>query len=94
MLFAVICRDKPDHGDVRAANRPAHLEHLARQGESIRLAGPLLDGAAAAPVGSLIVIEAPDRAGAEAFAADDPYAQAGLFASVEITPFRQVLPAA
>ena len=31
-------------------------------------------------------------AGTVAFAADDPYARAGLFASVAVTAWRQVLP--
>jgi uncharacterized protein YciI len=34
----------------------------------------------------------PDRRAAVAFAADDPYARAGLFASVAVTAWRQVLP--
>jgi uncharacterized protein YciI len=42
------------------------------------------------PCGSLLVVEAADRAEAEAFAAADPYAKAGLFESVAIRPFRTV----
>ncbi len=92
MLFALTCRDKPGFLEVRKANRTAHLDYLAQQGPMIRLAGPLLDDAGAAPAGSLIILDVPDRAAAEAFAAGDPYARAGLFASVAIDPFRQVLP--
>jgi uncharacterized protein YciI len=42
------------------------------------------------PCGSLLVVEAADRAAAEAFAAADPYAKAGLFESVVVRPFRAV----
>jgi uncharacterized protein YciI len=42
------------------------------------------------PCGSMLVVEAADRAEAEAFAAADPYAKAGLFESVVIRPFRAV----
>ena len=93
MLFVLTCRDRPGHLEVRKANRAAHLDYLAERAAQIRLAGPLLDPADA-PAGSLIVIEVADRAAAEAFAAGDPYAKAGLFASVDIDPFRQVVPAA
>jgi uncharacterized protein YciI len=37
--------------------------------------------------GSLFIIEAEDIAAAEAFVADDPYNQAGLFETVVIRPF-------
>ncbi|TIU11566.1 MAG: hypothetical protein E5W44_10355, partial [Mesorhizobium sp.] len=52
-------------------------------------AGPFLD-AAGKPDGSLVMIEAPDMAGAQALAAADPYAKAGLFESVEIRPWNWV----
>ena len=56
----------------------------------MRLAGPFMD-AAGQSVGSLLLIEVEDQAAAEAFAAADPYAQAGLFASVEVKPWRAVI---
>lgn len=40
------------------------------------------------PMGSLLIIEAADLAAAEHAAANDPYAQAGLFAEVEVRPYR------
>ena len=45
-----------------------------------------------AMIGSVLIIEAADRAEAEAFAAGDPYAKAGLFESVTIKPFKKVFP--
>jgi hypothetical protein len=38
--------------------------------------------------GSMLIIEVADRAAAEAFAASDPYAVAGLFERVEIRAWR------
>jgi uncharacterized protein YciI len=89
MLFAITCTDKPGGLDIRRATRPAHLDHLTAHERDLVLVGPLLD-AAGQPCGSLLVIEAADRAAAEAFAAADPYAKAGLFESVVIRPFRTV----
>jgi hypothetical protein len=86
-LFVLSCIDRPDGLQQRLAVREAHLAWLAGHGEMVRLAGPYL-GADGQPVGSMLVIEAPDLAAAQAFAAADPYALAGLFRSVEIRPWR------
>ena len=85
MLFAFICRDKPGHLQTRLDARPAHLEFLngLNQAGALKFAGPLL-GDDGKPNGTLAVVEAADKAAAQAIAADDPYASAGLFDSVEI----------
>ncbi len=85
--FFAVCTDKPDSGALRAATRPTHLDFLAAQGDAVRVGGPFLNDAGD-PVGSLLIIEAADRAAAEALLARDPYAVAGLFASVEVRPWR------
>ena len=91
MIFTIICRDKPDHLDVRLTNRPTHLSYLEDLNEKgmLKFAGPFL-GDDGKPTGSLVAIEVDDRAAAEAIAAGDPYAKAGLFASVEIQPWNWV----
>lgn len=89
MLFALINTDRPNSLDLRMATRPAHLEWLADHQSKLISGGALLD-TDGKPAGSLIVIEAEDRAAAEAFAAADPYTKAGLFESTVVRPFRQV----
>ncbi len=89
MLFAVMCDDKPGAIEVRKANRPAHVEYLKTSGP-VRQAGPFLD-AEGQMVGSLVIIDVPDQAAADAWAANDPYALAGLFASVSIRPWNRVI---
>lgn len=92
MLFALYCVDKANSGQVRAANRPAHLEHLNAHAQHIKFAGPMMTDDGSAMLGSLLLLEFPDRAGAEAYARNDPYTKAGLFAEVRITAVKQVLP--
>lgn len=92
MIFMFHCKDKPGSADVRAANRAAHLEHLEGCKDRIVAGGPLLNDEGTGMVGSLLLVECADRADAEAFAAADPYAKAGLFESVEIRPWRRVFP--
>ena len=89
MLFAVINTDRPGSLDLRLATRQAHLAYLESQAARIVSGGAMLD-AAGQPAGSLLVIEAEDRAAVEAFAAADPYTRAGLFESTVVRPFRQV----
>ena len=90
MLFALICTDKPGHLQVRMDTRPAHLAYLESLGENLKAAGPFL-GDDGKPVGSLVIIKADDVAGAQATAAADPYAKAGLFSAVEIKPWNWVI---
>lgn len=92
MNFVLYCVDKPGHGQVRADNRPAHLDYLKSKLDQIVIAGPMLDDDGESVLGSLLVIEAADRAEAEAFATGDPYAKAGLFESVTVKAYRKVLP--
>jgi len=87
MLWCIHCEDKPDSLELRQATRPAHVEYLGQF--EIPVAGPLLDGDGNM-CGSCIFLEAPDRATAEAFAANDPYALAGLFAKVSVEEFMTV----
>ena len=90
MLFSITCHDKPDHLALRMSTRPSHLAYLAPFAAGIVVAGPLLD-AQGQPCGSAFVLDCADRAAAEAFAAGDPYAEAGLFAATTIFGFRMVL---
>ena len=91
MYFAIHCIDKPGSADLRAATRAEHLNYLNGLSDRILAGGPLLglDGAA---IGSLLIIDFDDRKAAIAFAAADPYAEAGLFASVAVTAWRKVFP--
>ena len=87
-LFVVICRDKPGHLSVRLDTRQAHLGFLQEKGV-VRMAGPLMtDGEMR---GSLIVIEADSLEDAQGWAAADPYKSAGLFESVEVIEWKQVI---
>lgn len=88
MYFVIHAIDRSDAGTLRGRTRPAHLDYLG--GFDILFGGPMLDDDGAM-CGSLIVVQAEDRAAAEAFTAGDPYALAGLFEAVTITAMKPVL---
>jgi uncharacterized protein YciI len=99
MLYAFYCEDVPGSLPLRKQARPAHLERLeALQTEGrLLLAGPFPAVDAADPgeagfTGSLIVGEFESLEAAEAWAADDPYRHAGVYAKVTVKPFKKVLP--
>jgi uncharacterized protein YciI len=56
----------------------------------LQMAGPFLNGDDAM-CGSLLIIEADDIAAAQALAAEDPYAKAGLFSDVRIEAWKKVI---
>lgn len=91
MLFALTCKDKPDHLQVRLDNRPAHLDFLRKLNKAgtLKFAGPFLDDDGK-PCGSLVVVEAASKEDAARIGTDDPYAKAGLFDSVKIRAWNWV----
>ena len=99
MFYAIIANDVDGSLEKRLAARPAHLERLNALLDEGRLllAGPhpaidTEEPGEAGFSGSLIVAEFKSLEDAEAWAADDPYQQAGVYASVTIKPFKKVLP--
>jgi uncharacterized protein YciI len=84
MLYALICTDKPNSLALRNANRPEHVAYLEGLGETLVFAGPFTEADGETMNGSLVVIEAASLEAARKIAAGDPFARAGLFASVDI----------
>ncbi|MGA7979310.1 MAG: YciI family protein [Chromatiaceae bacterium] len=100
MYYAIIAKDVNDSLQARLAARPAHLERLRRLQDEGRLvlAGPhpAIDSEDPGPAGftgSLIVAEFPDLEEARTWAGEDPYVRAGVYADVQVKPFRKVFPA-
>jgi uncharacterized protein YciI len=87
MLYVLICTDKSNSLAIRKANRPQHLAYLESLGDILVFAGPFTEEDGITMNGSLLVIEAPSLSSARDIAEGDPFARAGLFASVEIRPW-------
>lgn len=89
MLIALIARDKDGALQVRKDNRDAHLAYIKETGVVLH-AGPLLN-AAGEMAGSLFALNLEDMDAAKAWAANDPYAKAGLFQDVELVHWNKVI---
>lgn len=99
MLYAILGEDAPDSLDKRLRARPAHLERLNQLQAAGRLllAGPFpaIDSADPGPAGfngSLIVAEFNSLTEAKNWADADPYVAAGVYARVNVQPFKKVFP--
>lgn len=89
MRVALFCHDKPGALQIRKDNRAAHLAHIESTGV-VEMAGPLLNPEGDM-CGSLIVLDVEGLQQAQDWAAADPYAKAGLFASVSISEWKKVV---
>ena len=71
--------------ELREAGMVGHQAHLKGTQDQIRFTGPLLKADNKTPRGAMAMIDAPDKAAAEAWIAADGYAKAGAFASTSVT---------
>jgi len=99
MWYVIYSKDRDGSLQARLDARQAHLarvEALLEQGRLL-LAGPrpAIDAADPGPagfLGSLIVAQFDSLTDAREWADADPYVEAGVYESVEVTPFKRVLP--
>lgn len=99
MWYSIVAQDKPGTHDQRMAARPDHVARLVQLKDEGRLfaAGPnpaidSEDPGEAGFTGSLIIAEFASLADAQAWADVDPYISAGVYADVQVKPFKKVLP--
>lgn len=90
MLFLIECRQVPDGQAIRDAHQDAHRAYLRDSPVDIKLAGPMVADDGGQRIGSVFIVDVPDRAAAEAFSAADPFRRHGLFATVTITRFLDI----
>ncbi|MDB5850772.1 MAG: hypothetical protein JWP29_4524 [Rhodoferax sp.] len=84
MFYLILTHDKAGAEALRDQYRADHYAYLTAHRQRILASGGLQNDAGDRFIGGMIVLQVDNRAEAEAFAADDPFARAGLFASVRI----------
>lgn len=89
MYVALIAEDKPGALEIRLANREAHLAYLDET-KKVVFGGPMLDEEGNM-CGSMAVLEVDSLDEAREWAANDPYAKAGLFEKVTLRPWKRVI---
>ena len=91
MHWLIKCRSKPDTDALRLATIDAHRNFLDGYPEVTWYSGPLFTDDNKNAIGSLRLIEFPDRAAARAYIDADPYTKAGIFAAIAIERWKPVL---
>ncbi len=88
MPYAIITTDDSAQSVARVTLRDAHVRHLEAHMSRLLAAGALLsdDGK---PCGSLILLDVEDRAEAEDFINQDPYAAHHVFARIDVIRWRK-----
>ena len=77
MLFAIKIYDKPNSGPLRDISRRAHLDYLRTFEAQTLFAGPFLTDDGSTELGSLRILNLPDRTAAERNVAEEPYIRSG-----------------
>lgn len=89
MLYILYNEDRPDGLAIREATREAHLAYLEQHKDKVVLGGGLLSEDGKTRLGSVFIINVPDRKAAEAFSTAEPFRKAGLFQTTKITRMRR-----
>ena len=84
MHWLIKCRSKPDTDALRLATIDAHRRFLDGYPEVTWYSGPLFTDDNQNAIGSLRLIEFPDRSAALAYIPADPYTQAGIFEAITV----------
>lgn len=92
MIYVFRLLDKPDGTALRQRVRPEHKAYLAQVADRIAFAGPLTHDDGVQMIGSLLAIDFPDRAAAQAWLANEPFTRAGLYAGTEVHAFVNLWP--
>jgi uncharacterized protein len=90
MLYLIVQGDRPEAAaEIRQAKTDEHLASVDRHKDILVLAGALLTDDSGARVGSVALVNVPNRAAADAFVANEPFRHAGLYQSILISRMRK-----
>jgi uncharacterized protein YciI len=90
MIFAILLMDRPGTADLKVQVRPEHRAYLAQQADRMAFAGPLTSEDGKTVLGSLLVLDFPDRAAVDAWLKDEPFTKAGVYEKPVIHVFNNM----
>ena len=91
MHWLIKCRSKPNTDALRLATIDAHRNFLDGYPEVTWYSGPLFTDDNKNAIGSLRLIEFPDREAALAYINADPYTKAGIFEAINVERWKPAL---
>ena len=91
MLFAVILKDKPDHGALRADQLQAHIQWVDQHKDIVLVAGSLRERPQDVPRGGLWIVEAESKESVLELMKTDPFYVCGLRQQVDVLHWSKAL---
>jgi len=89
MLYIINCWEKPGMANIVAATRDAHQHYLHETAKVLVLAGGMLTEDGKDRLGSVYLINVPNRKAAVDWLAAEPFNKAGLFRSTTLEKMRK-----
>ena len=90
MQFVIKALDGENKLDKRMEVRSRHLEGMSKLSDHIICAGGLLDDEGKM-MGSLLIMDYPDRAALEEYLSQEPYVKEHVWDKIEVTPMNVVI---
>ena len=91
MIFAFWLMDRPSVEALRTEVRPVHRAYLAKLADRMVFAGPLTSEDGQTTVGSLLTVDFPSQAEAEAWILTEPFMMAGVYEKPIIHVFHNLV---
>jgi uncharacterized protein YciI len=91
MQFFFYCRDRAGVGETRRALLKAHWAFMRRYAEAMLARGPTMSADGTSMTGSMHMVDLTDADAARVFAHDDPLAKGGVFDSIMVRRYHNVL---
>lgn len=89
MLYLIYGVDSANAENLRVNAREAHFAYLDKHRDKLVLGGATMADDDNTRTGSVLIINVPNRAAADAFSTNEPLRKAGVFESVTITRLRR-----
>lgn len=89
MLYIIYQEDGPDSKALRKAHKPAHFAYLEEHEDILVLGGAMLADDNETRIGSVLILNVPNKEAAERFSENEPLRKAGTFSSVKIIRMRR-----
>ena len=91
MGFLIYGRDGADFDDGQHSLHEVHQAYMDQWVSQLVARGPTLSENGSRHTGSVHVLDTPDPQVAQRFAFDEPYAQAGWYSDIAVSPFESVI---
>lgn len=89
MLYIINCWEKPGMAATVAEIRETHQHYLHQTGKNLVLAGGMLTEDGKGRLGSVYLVNMPNRKAAEDWLANEPFNKAGIFGSSTLEKMRK-----